>query len=663
MTETSSSSSQDYMVIREDKTWYDWLITILAIAMALWHLDLALFGGYENTLQRATTYLLGMSLVFLVFRDREEKGWRLVWSVTLWVLVITALSYPLFNLDYFIQRLPLVDDITIYDYFFGTVALLVTWEAARRTINTALPMISMFFIVYTYFGTSFPGPLAHKGATWEGIVDHHFMTTDGIYTLPVGVFSVFIFLFVLFGSFLERMGAGDYYMKLSIAATGRLRGGPAKAAIMASGLTGSITGSVNANVATTGPFTIPLMKRTGFKPETAAGIETAASTGGQIMPPIMGASAFLIVEFTGISYWEIVKVSILPAVLYFTSVYAVVHLEARKGGVTGLPTDQVPRVWPVIKEGWYYLLPPFVIMAVMMMGRPVPQAGLYGLLSIVLIAGIKGAVELFIAHKGKPSVAAVWDAIKYGVWNTSYALEMGARRSLPILAAVGAVGIIMGALYQTGLGVKFASLVTQYSFGNLFLGICLVGLASFVLGMGLPTSASYIVLSVMAVPALLELGQGHEIAITILSAHLIVFWFSLDSSFTPPVCVPAYTAAGIADAKPNKGAWAAFRTAKGMYVVPMLFAFSPLLLLDQPLAVAEVLFFGLIGFMGLAAVMVGFLYVKIGVTERILLAAVTLCLFWPDWYTHVIGLALFSIFFFSQRHRYIKQHGHAPSAR
>ena len=299
----------------------------------------------------------------------------------------------------------------------------------------------------------------------------------------------------------------------------------------------------------------------------------------------------------------------------------------------------------------------------MMMGRPVPQAGLYGLLSIVLIAGIKGAVELCIAHNGKPPFAAIWDAIKYGVWNTVYALEMGARRSLPILAAVGAVGIIMGALYQTGLGVKFASLVTQYSFGNLFLGICLVGLASFVLGMGLPTSASYIVLSVMAVPALLELGQGHEIVITILSAHLIVFWFSLDSSFTPPVCVPAYTAAGIADAKPNKGAWAAFRTAKGMYVVPMLFAFSPVLLLDQPLAVAEVVLFGIVGFMGLAAVMVGFLYVKIGVAERILLAAVTLCLFWPEWYTHVIGLALFSIFFFSQRHRYIKEHGHAPSAR
>lgn len=653
------------MKIRPDqeKTWYDWLITVLAIAMAVWHLDLALFGGYENTIQRATTYLLGMSLVFLVFRDREEKGWRLVWSVVLWLLVVSALAYPLLNLDYFIQRLPLVDDITIYDYFFGTVALLVTWEAARRTINTALPCISAFFIVYTFFGQSFPGPLAHKGATWEGIVDHHFMTTDGIYTLPVGVFSVFIFLFVLFGSFLERMGAGDYYMKLSIAATGRLRGGPAKAAIMASGMTGSITGSVNANVATTGPFTIPLMKRTGFKPETAAGIETAASTGGQIMPPIMGASAFLIVEFTGISYWEIVKVSILPAVLYFASVYAVVHLEARKGGVTGLPADQVPALWPVIKEGWFYLLPPLVIMAVMMTGRPVPQAGLYGLLSIVVIAGIKGAIELFAQHDGKPPLSAIWSAIKYGIWNTCYALEMGARRSLPILAAVGAVGIIMGALYQTGLGVKFSSLVTHYSFGSLFLGIVLVGLASFVLGMGLPTSASYIVLSVMAVPALLELGQSQEIVTTILAAHLIVFWFSLDSSFTPPVCVPAYTAAGIADAKPNKGAWAAFRTAKGMYVVPMLFAFSPLLLLDKPLLVADVMFFGFIGFMGLATVMVGFLYVKVGWPERIAWSVATFCLFWPEWYTHVGGLALFAVLFLSQRQRYTTEHGHAPTAR
>jgi len=654
------AETQSHMQVPEDRNLIDWLISVIAVGMAVWHIHIAYTGGYESTFQRTVTYLFGMSLVFLVFRDRHEKGWRLAISVILFFATVAALSYPILNLDYFLGRLFLVDPIRTEDFIFGTIALFVTWEASRRTINNALPAISAFFVAYTYFGPYFPGALAHKGATWERIVDHQFMTTDGLYTLPVGVFSVFIFLFVLFGSFLDRMGAADFYVKLSIAAAGRLRGGPAKAAIFASGMTGSITGSVNANVATTGPFTIPLMKRTGFKPETAAGIETAASTGGQIMPPIMGVSAFLIVEFTGISYWEIVKVSILPAVLYFASVYAMVHLEARKGGVRGMPSDQLPPVMPILKDGWYYLLPPLVIMALIMAGRPVPQAGLVGIASVVVIAFVKGAITLFAtAPNNKPSAGDIFGAIKYGIWNVFYAMELGARRSLPILAAVGSVGIIMGVLYQTGLGLKFSSLVITLSYGNLFLGIVMVGLASFVLGMGLPTSAAYIVLSVMAVPALLELGE--PFALTLMAAHLIVFWFSLDSSFTPPVCVPAYTAAGIADAQPNKAAWAAFRTAKGMYVVPMLFAFSPLLLLDQPFNLGETVITAFIGFMGMAAMMVGFLYVKIGWPERCLWGVATFCLFWPETITHIAGLILFVVLFISQRQRYIKEHGEAPS--
>ncbi len=654
------AETQSHMQVPDERNMVDWLISIIAVGMALWHIHIAYTGGYESTFQRTVTYLFGMSLVFLVFRDRNEKGWRLAVSVILFFATVAALSYPIFNLDYFLGRLFLVDPIRTEDFIFGTIALFVTWEASRRTINNALPAISAFFVAYTYFGPYFPGALAHKGASWERIIDHQYMTTDGLYTLPVGVFSVFIFLFVLFGSFLDRMGAADFYVKLSIAAAGRLRGGPAKAAIFASGMTGSITGSVNANVATTGPFTIPLMKRTGFKPETAAGIETAASTGGQIMPPIMGVSAFLIVEFTGISYWEIVKVSILPAVLYFASVYAMVHLEARKGGVRGMAADQLPPVMPILKDGWYYLLPPLIIMALIMAGRPVPQAGLLGIASVVLIAFVKGAIQLFAtAPNNKPSAADIFGAIRYGIWNVFYAMELGARRSLPILAAVGSVGIIMGVLYQTGLGLKFSSLVITLSYGNLFLGIVMVGLASFVLGMGLPTSAAYIVLSVMAVPALLELGE--PFALTLMAAHLIVFWFSLDSSFTPPVCVPAYTAAGIADAQPNKAAWAAFRTAKGMYVVPMLFAFSPLLLLDQPFDLGETVITAFIGFMGMAALMVGFLYVKIGWPERCLWGVATFCLFWPNWLTHIVGLVLFVVLFISQRQRYIKQHGEAPS--
>jgi TRAP transporter 4TM/12TM fusion protein len=656
----SEGKSQDHMVIQEDKNLIDYLVTLIAIGMSIWHIHLAFTGGYESTFQRSLTYLFGMPLIFLVFRDRTETGLNLAYSLLLFALTASCFAYVLLNIDYLLGRLFLVDPIKPVDYFFGTCALLLCWEASRRTINTALPLISAFFIVYTYFGPYFPGQLAHKGATFERIIDHQFMTTDGLFTLPIGVFSVFIFLFVLFGSFLDRMGAADFYVKLSIAAAGRLRGGPAKAAIFASGMTGSITGSVNANVATTGPFTIPLMKKTGFKPETAAGIETAASTGGQIMPPIMGVSAFLIVEFTGISYWEVVKVSILPAVLYFLSVYTYVHLEARKANLVGLPADQVPATWPIIKEGWYYLLPPIVIMVMIMNGRPVPQAGLVGIASVMLIAFCKGAYGLFAnAPSEGLKFKDYYEAVRYGIWNTMQAMEMGARRSLPILAAVGSVGIIMGVLYQTGLGLKFSSMVISLSQGNLFFGIIMVGIASFVLGMGLPTSAAYIVLSVMAVPALLELGESF--ALSLIAAHLIVFWFSLDSSFTPPVCVPAYTAAGIADAKPNKAAWAAFRAAKGMYVVPMLFAFTPILLLNQPLLVAQTFLFSLIGFLAMGAGLVGFLYVRIGVPERLVFGAAAIALFWPVWWVQVAGAATFAALYFSQRMRYIKEFGTAPT--
>jgi TRAP-type uncharacterized transport system fused permease subunit len=301
-----------------------------------------------------------------------------------------------------------------------------------------------------------------------------------------------------------------------------------------------------------------------------------------------------------------------------------------------------------------------VIMVLIMNGRPVPQAGLVGIASVMLIAFCKGAYGLFAnAPSEGLKFKDYYEAVRYGIWNTMQAMEMGARRSLPILAAVGSVGIIMGVLYQTGLGLKFSSMVISLSQGNLFFGIIMVGIASFVLGMGLPTSAAYIVLSVMAVPALLELGESF--ALSLIAAHLIVFWFSLDSSFTPPVCVPAYTAAGIADAKPNKAAWAAFRAAKGMYVVPMLFAFTPILLLNQPLLVAQTFLFSLIGFLAMGAGLVGFLYVRIGVPERLVFGAAAIALFWPVWWVQVAGAATFAALYFSQRMRYIKEFGTAPT--
>lgn len=642
------------------RTPLEYVIMAIAVAMSIWHLEIAYTGGHEALFQRTVTYLMGFALIFLVYREPSGGLWQNIVSGIIFVLALSSVAYAIYQNQYFLNRLPLVDPITPYDFFFGSVCLILTWEATRRTINNALPLLSIFFIVYTYYGPHFPWDLAHKGASLKHIIDHQYMLTDGLWTLPIGVFSIYIFLFIMFGAFLERMGAADFYVKLSIASAGQSRGGPAKAAVFASALTGSITGSSNANIATTGPFTIPLMKRTGFTPETAAGIETAASTGGQIMPPIMGTSAFLIVEFTGISYWEVIKVSVLPAILYFTSVYAIIHLEARKGGLVGMPKNEVPPVWPVIKGGWYYLVPLIVIIAIIMTGRPVPQAGTAGILCVILIAAIKGGWQLWQQAKTVGiTYKDILKTIAYGVWQLFEAMETAAKRSLPIMAAVGSVGIIMGVLYHSGLGVKFASLVVTLSMGSLLLGIIVVGVASFVLGMGLPTSAAYIVLSVMAVPALLDIGESY--GLSLLAAHLIVFWFSLDSCFTPPVCVPAYTAAGIANAQPNKAAWAAFRTAKGMYVVPLMFGFTPILLLGKPFLLMETFVSATFGFLAMAAVIVGFLYVKVGLAERLVLAVAAGLLFWPGWWLHLIGATIFAVMYMLQRARYTKEFGVAPS--
>jgi len=630
----------------------DYVIFVIAVAMSAYHIQIAYTGGYEPLFQRALSYLFGLTLIFLVYRRPSGGGWGAILAPIPILLAAVSAYYPIWGIDYFLNRLYYVDPLRTADYILGITIVVLTLEAARRTINLALPMIALCFLVYSYNGIApyMPWEFGHGGASFAHIVEHHYITYDGLWTTPMSVFSVYIFLFILFGAFLERMGASEFYVQLSMSVAGRLRGGPAKAAIFASAMTGTIMGSANANVVTTGAFTIPMMKRTGFRPETAAGIETAASTGGQIMPPVMGVSAFLIVEFTGISYWEIVKVSVLPAVLYFYSVYSIVHLTARKNGLVGLPRDQVPLLGPIMKRGWFYLLPPIIILLVLMTGRPVPNAGLAGILSVVVLATLKGALVLFEKFRKEGiTIAEVAQAIGGGVWNIVEAMEKGARQSLPIAAAVGTVGLIMGALFQTGLGLKFSSMVTALAGDSLLLGIFLVGIASFVLGMGLPTSAAYIVLSVMAVPALMNLGES--IGLTLLAAHLIVFWYSLDSCFTPPVCVPAYTAAGLAGANPSKAAWSALMMAKGMYIMPLMFAFTPLLLLGKPLLVAETVLAGFLGFTAIAASLVGYMYFPFSFGGRLLLAAGAFLLFWPAMTYHLAGAVILGGVFIRQRKR------------
>ena len=362
--------------------------------MSGYHLTIAWTGGYEALYQRSLSFLFGITLIFLVYPGKTP--WRRRASYLLAIVSFALLAYTVDSSWEFVRRLKYIKPLPLIDVLAGTAIIILTLEITRRTINNALPIIALTFLVYTLFGPYFPWEFAHKGASYVHMIELQYTTNEGLWSTPLNTFSVYIFLFILFGAFLERMGAAEIYVRLAFALTGRSRGGPAKAAIFASGLTGSITGSANANVVTTGSFTIPMMKRAGFKPEIAAGVETAASTGGQIMPPVMGAAAFLIVEFTGISYWEIVKVSLLPAALYFLAVFTMVHFEACKNGLEGLPRDLVPRVWPIMKEGGVFLIPPALIFFMIMDRWSVPIAGLAGIASIILLAAIMGAYLLFL---------------------------------------------------------------------------------------------------------------------------------------------------------------------------------------------------------------------------------------------------------------------------
>lgn len=635
----------------KEKGFIGYVLTLLGVGMSLYHLNIAYTGGYETFFQRGLSLLFALAMIFIIYSRPVQflgRAGNTIFSAVIFLLAVSSVGWVLYERAYFLDRFPYIHPLRGTDLVFGTLTILLVLEAARRTINLTLPLISAAFLAYTYFGPYMPWELAHKGASFAHIIDHQYMTTSGLWTVPLGVFTTYIFLFILFGSFLSRMGAADFYTKLSMSIMGGMWGGPAKGAVIASALLGTITGSTNANVATTGIFTIPMMKRVGFRPEMAAGIETAASVGGQIMPPVMGVCAFLIVEFTGVSYWELLKISILPAILYFFSVFIIVHIEARKEGLRGLPRTELPPIGKTIREGWYFFLPPVIIIYFLADGKTIPYCGLAGIATIVMLSFVKGVVALYSkALKKELKRKDVFGSILSGVRNIVGAMEQGARSSLPIAAAVATVGFIMGALFQTGLGVKFSSLVISLAQGDLLLGILLVGISSFVLGMGLPTSAAYIVLSVMAVPALLELGQS--VNLSVIAAHLIVFWYSLDSSFTPPVCVPAYTAAGIANANPSRAAWMALKTAKGMYILPLMFAYTPILLNGTPIVVFETMVGAFLGFLALAGLLQGFFYLPISVVGRVVLALASIALFWPNFVTHIFGAILLAGIFFNQR--------------
>ncbi|MGM0692646.1 MAG: TRAP transporter permease [Pseudomonadota bacterium] len=629
-----------------------WLITLVGVGLSLFQLYSAGIQPLGMFYQRSIHLMLIMLLAFLIFpvfgssRHREVLGWTIDCLFLAGALVTGG--YLTLYLDEIINR---AGFWTQTDIVIGCIATVTVLEAARRAVGLGMTAIGGIAILYAFagprgelpwLGEFLPGILEHRGYNLDRLVGQLYLGQEGIFGLPLGVAATYIFIFVLFGAFLEITGAGKFFIDLAYAATGRQRGGPAKASVIASAGMGSISGSAIANVVTTGAFTIPLMKRLGYKPHQAGGIEAAASTGGQIMPPLMGAGAFLIAEYTNTPYMEVVKVSILPAIMYFATVYLLVHIIALKQGMQGLAKSELPQMRDVMGAGWHFLLPLLVLVWLLVMNMSPMRVGYYAILTILAVAVLRFAVWfLFIAPRQGQKVTGetLREAMKTGLIKLVGGLELGARNAVAVSMACAVAGIIVGVVGLTGLGLKFSSMMMAFSGGNLLLALVMVLLASLVLGMGLPVTASYIVLIVLVGPALTA-----EFGVPLLIAHLVVFWYSQDSNVTPPIALAGFAGAAIAGAKPMDTGVQAWKFAKGLYLIPLFMVYNPEIIVGGPLHVLA--WNGLIAILALgafAAALEGYLFTRMSWLPRVVITVGIVAVFWPNFTAELIGVVLMAV--------------------
>ena len=548
------------------------------------------------------------------------RGVALPWLDVLTTVLVLWATWRIVQFDYAAID-HLLNGLVAADFLAGVIIVSATLELARRSVGPVMGIIGLVFVLYAAFGNLLPDVLATRGFSFERIVRFQVFTGAGLYGAPIGIAAGAVFSFVLFGAFLQVTGAGKMLIDLSFAAAGKSRGGPAKASVMASAAMGSISGSAIANTVTTGSLTIPMMKKLGYKPAQAAGIEAAASTGGQIMPPIMGAGAFVMAEFTKTPYGDIVWMALVPALLYFTSVLLYVHLMASKAGFKG--ATERPKVLPIFLNGLHFFLP-LALITVMLLQNYSP-----------LLVGAAGCAAVVVASLLRSHTRIGFAEIVAG-------LRQGALLAVPISVACAVAGIVVGTIGQTGIGLQFTESVVSLSDGRLWLALILVAVAALVLGMGLPATAAYIVLAVMTGPALQELG------LALITAHMIIFWLAQSSNVTPPIALAAFAGAGIAGAQPMAAAVSALKLANGLFVIPLMMAYSPLLLTEAQgwpvVFVAGAVTLLLI--VVLAMALEGFLWTTVPKYLRIAGLVCAGLLVWPDTLVRSLG-AVLALFLFA----------------
>ena len=575
------------------------VLKLVAIAMSIFQLYTGFYGELSGAKQLSVHLTFAMILCFLLYPHSKKAARHKIAVIDIALAVIAggASLYMFLNYEHVVYS---VGNPAIYDLIIGGGLMALILEATRRSISPMLPIITIVFLIYAYIGPHIPGELAHRGFSVSRIIDHIFMSSEGLWGVPLRVSSTFVFLFVLFGAFLEKMGAGDYLINLSFAAMGRFRGGPAKAAVVASGAMGSISGSSIANTVTTGSMTIPLMKKVGFKPHAAGAVEVAASTNGQLMPPIMGAAAFIMAEMIGMPYFEIVKAAAIPALLSYTAIFSIVHLEAVRENIRGLKKEETPALIKTFLSGVHYLIPLFVLIWLLLVWfwTPTTSATWSVLAATAVIVGnnlFRGMVSYprQQASKEDNPEPAFQDYLRQPraffprrtATEILTSLESGARNMAGIAAACACCGIIIGVITLTGLGLKMAMLISAAAGNSLFVSLIFSVLACIILGMGLPTTATYIIMAAMTAPAILTISQNLGAELPLIAIHLFVFYYGIVADDTPPVGLCAYAAAGIAGSDPVKTGLKSFRLDLAAFTLPFMFIYNTkLLMIDTNLA-------------------------------------------------------------------------------
>ena len=596
------------------------IVAAIAITFSVFQLYTATFGILDAQLQRAVHLGFGLALAYLLYPFRRAWTRDSFFHPIDVIFAVLGAAAPAYIVIQYRELVTRAGSVSTADAIVGGIGILLVIEATRRVVGLPMVTVVLFFLAYAFLGPYMPGVLAHRGLSIEQLVSHLYFTTEGIFGIPLGVSSTFIFLFILFGAYLESTGLGKFFIDLANAVAGWASGGPAKVAVLSSGLMGTVSGSSVANVVGTGSLTIPMMKKLGYHPNFAGAVEAAASTGGQLMPPVMGAAAFLMAEFVGVSYIEVVKAAAIPALLYFTGVWLGVHFEAKRKNLKGIPRHELPNPLTLIKERGHLAIPLVVIVYLLVSGYTPMRAALVAIVLSIACAMLRKSTRM------KPI------EIVYG-------LERGAKAVLGVLIACAAAGIIIGVVTKTGVGLRLASGLIEMAGGMLLPAMFFTMITAIVLGMGVPTTANYVITSTIAAPALVQMG------VPILAAHMFVFYFGIIADVTPPVALAAYAGAGISGGNALRTGVHASKLAVAAFIIPYIFVLSPVILMVDatPLTLIVATLSALLGMIAVSSALCGFLADHCRLYERVLLIVAGLLMIKPGGMTDMIGLAIFAV--------------------